>query len=560
MKKRMAPARELHPALLFALLFTFLFIIHGPLLRLPYFWDEAGYYIPAARDLLVTGSLVPETTLSNAHPPLVMGYLALWWKFSGFTPAVTRTAMLLISAFTLLGVYRVSKRVAPTQVAIATTLCTALYPVFFAQSTLAHLDMAAAGFTLWALDAYIADRPVELAIFSSLATLAKETAIIAPFAMLAWEWMCRFRDRRHGTSTCLFATPHWKRSLALLFPIVPLMAWFAYHYVRRGFVFNSIFFQYNVLATLHPVRIAISFLIRAWQIIGYMNMIFLSLAAALAMQMPALSDGKQERPRIALPVQYVLVLLILTYAVVVSVIGGAELARYLLPVIPFFILLCVSTLRRRLRRWKLMVGIVCIGFVVGLFVNPPYGFAPEDNLAYRDYVLLHKFGDGYVDQHYAHERIMTAWPASDEITRPYLGYVRQPMRVVPVDNFSVQEMLNIYPKKSQFDVALVFSTKYQANNFFSQIRAWEKLKTRFFGYHEDLPPDAVAQLLGGRVVTEKRRKGQWIAVIELPQDRDAKLVIPTEGVRPSGGNLRFETRRFTSLPQPTSAADGTNRF
>src|SRR5579864_8214148 len=124
MKKRLAPARELHPALLFALLFTFLFVSHGPLLRLPYFWDEAGYYIPAARDLLVTGSLVPETTLSNAHPPLVMGYLALWWKFSGFTPAVTRTAMLLISAFTLLGVYRVSKRVAPMQVAIAATLCT----------------------------------------------------------------------------------------------------------------------------------------------------------------------------------------------------------------------------------------------------------------------------------------------------------------------------------------------------------------------------------------------------------------------------------------------------
>ena len=528
MKKPAAGARELHPALLFAVLFTFLFITHVPLLRLPYFWDEAGYYIPAARDLLVTGSLVPETTLSNAHPPLVMGYLALWWRLSGFTPAVTRTAMLLISALALLGIYRLSKRVAPAEVAVATTLCTALYPVFFAQSTLAHLDMAAAAFTLWALDAYVADRPVRLGIFFSLATLAKETAIIAPFAILGWEWLCRVRDRRRGTSTCLFPAPSWKRSAALLFPIVPLLVWFAYHYVRRGFVFNSIFFQYNVLATLHPVRILISFLIRTWQTVGYMNMIFLSLAAALAMQMPPLSDVRDERPRIALPVQYVFVLLIVTYAVVMSIIGGAELARYLLPVIPLFILLCVSTLRRRLRRWTLVVGIVCLGFVVGLFVNPPYGFAPEDNLAYRDYVLLHKFGDGYVDQHYAHERVLTAWPASDEITRPYLGYVRQPMSVVPVDNFSLEEMLNVYPKKSQFDVALVFSTKYEASNYFSHLRWWQNLKKRFFGYHEDLPPDAVAQLLGGRVIAQQRRKGQWIAVIELPQEREAKTVIPTE--------------------------------
>ena len=79
----------------FALIFTCLFISHAPLLRLPYFWDEAGYFVPAARDLLLAGSLIPHSTLSNAHPPLLMAWLAFWWKFSGFTPAVTRTAMLL---------------------------------------------------------------------------------------------------------------------------------------------------------------------------------------------------------------------------------------------------------------------------------------------------------------------------------------------------------------------------------------------------------------------------------------------------------------------------------
>ena len=87
----------------FALIFTALFLTHAPLLRLPYFWDEAGYFIPAARDLLLTGSLIPHTTLSNAHPPLLMFWLAFWWKFSAFTPAVTRFAMLLVASFALLG-------------------------------------------------------------------------------------------------------------------------------------------------------------------------------------------------------------------------------------------------------------------------------------------------------------------------------------------------------------------------------------------------------------------------------------------------------------------------
>src|SRR3954471_21568553 len=93
----------------FALIFTALFITHAPLLRLPYFWDEAGYFIPAARDLLLTGSLIPHSTLSNAHPPLLMLWLAGWWKFSGFTPAVTRFAMLLVASFALLGLWRLAR-------------------------------------------------------------------------------------------------------------------------------------------------------------------------------------------------------------------------------------------------------------------------------------------------------------------------------------------------------------------------------------------------------------------------------------------------------------------
>src|SRR5206468_13042055 len=90
----------------FALLFALLLLLHLPLLHLPYFWDEAGYYVPAAYDIYKDAALIPHSTLSNAHPPLVMAYLALAWKIFGSSPVVTHCAMLLISAFGLLGVYR----------------------------------------------------------------------------------------------------------------------------------------------------------------------------------------------------------------------------------------------------------------------------------------------------------------------------------------------------------------------------------------------------------------------------------------------------------------------
>src|SRR5882724_10974322 len=173
--------------LLFAIYFAALMLLHAPLLRLPYFWDEAGYYIPAARDLHLTGALIPHSTPSNAHPPLVMAWLALAWRVAGYSPLVTRTAMLVVAAFSLLGLFRLARFAANLPVAWATTALVALYPAFFTQSSLAHLDLAAAGFTFWGLLAYLEDRPWKHALWFSLAALAKETAILAPLALVVWE-------------------------------------------------------------------------------------------------------------------------------------------------------------------------------------------------------------------------------------------------------------------------------------------------------------------------------------------------------------------------------------
>src|SRR5262245_3056719 len=86
------------------------------LLRVTYCWDEAGYYIPAARDLM-QGSLIPHSTPSNAHPPLILAWLALSWKMLGFHPLATRIAMLLLAAFSLAGFFRLALAVSNIHVA-----------------------------------------------------------------------------------------------------------------------------------------------------------------------------------------------------------------------------------------------------------------------------------------------------------------------------------------------------------------------------------------------------------------------------------------------------------
>jgi hypothetical protein len=519
------PSRGPHPVLVLTLTFAALLALHAPLLRLPYFWDEAGYYVSAARDLLLTGSLIPHSTVSNAHPPLVMAYLALWWKVAGFAPVVTRTAMVLAASFALLGLFRLAVTVANIEVAIATTILTAVYPVFFAQSSLVHLDLAAAGFTLWGLRAYVKGWGWEAAVWFSLASLTKETAILAPLALFAWDVLSPLLPAHDGDR--LRKRQDWN-SARLLVPLLPLAAWYGFHYWRTGFVFgNPEFFRYNVEATLNPLRILLALLVRLWQIAGYFHLLMLTLAALFAMGLPPLRDPDGERPRIALDVQFAMLTMIVAYVFAMALLGGAELARYLLPAVPLVILVCVSTLWRRVRLWRTVAAIVALMFVVGWFINPPYGFAPEDNLAYRDYIRLHQHAEEFLEARYPMARVLTAWPASDELTRPYLGYVTRPMRVVRIEHFAAEQLMSaadLHSEKSRsdFEVALVFSTKYEpAHPLLEHWRLWQEWKARFFDYHRDVPPAAAAQILGGELVYTKTRNGQWVGVIEMEQIVDA---------------------------------------
>src|ERR1700690_1824453 len=167
--------------MIFPVIFVALYASHFTLLALPYYWDEAGYYIPAAWDFFRTGSLLPITTLSPSHPPLESIYLALWWKASGFHPEVTREAVLMVASLGLLGVWRLAIRLAGSAtVAFWTVVLTALYPVWFAQSTLAHGDIFAAACTLWGLVYALPDRerdPWAAALWFGAEALSKEPAV-----------------------------------------------------------------------------------------------------------------------------------------------------------------------------------------------------------------------------------------------------------------------------------------------------------------------------------------------------------------------------------------------
>jgi hypothetical protein len=520
-------------AALLVLLWAALALLHVDLLRLPYFWDEAGYFIPAARDLFLDGSLVPHTTLSNAHPPLLMLWLAGVWKLFGCSVLATRLSMLFLAAVGLLGYYRLALHVANRRIATATLVLSAIYPTIFAQSSLAQLDMGVFALTGWTLFLYLSGRRWTSLALMALAIVTKETSIALPLTLIVWE-LAGFAAARCGRAHGLLRwlprpVSLWKTAMLGL-AILPLAAWYIYHRHVTGYILgNPDYLRYNVGSTLSCSRVALALLIRLFHLTVYMNLLVPVAAALLALRLPPLAENNAERPALGERTWLLLVLVAAAYGAEFSLVGGALLARYLIPVVPLVILLCVAAIWRRVRRWRLVCAVSGGAFLLALVFSPPFGISPEDNLSYGDFVRLHQYAIAYADTHYGASgywtpRILTAWPASDELTRPWLGYTPRTHSVVAIEDFSAGQVA-LAAQRQDYDLVLAFSTKYgSAGSLLYGSSRWQQLLAQYTGYHKDLSPGQIAALLGGHLVWQQRIGGEWAALIALDRAQLAHLV------------------------------------
>ncbi len=495
------------PFQIFALIFVGILVLHISLLRLPFFWDEAGFYVPAAHDFATLHTVIPKTTIDAGHPPLPAAYLALWLSLSGWKPIAARIAMLLLAAFALTNVFLLARRITNFSVALASTIATALYPVFFVQSSLAHADLPATAFALWGIRLSVERRIWTSQLAFSLAVLSKETAVITPIAVAVWEvFLAPDKD-----------TGRFRRAAICLAPLLPLLLWLFYHHHETGRFFgDASFYQYNVGNVLSPLRFILALASRSWQLLGAMGMLALTAATVAAMLFPAVKDDQLERPRIAIPIQLQFALIIVAHLLTFSVVGGALLTRYLLPAFPLVIIIGMSTLRRRVSGWEWPAAVIVIFFVLSLFFDPPYKFAPEDNLTYKDFVELHVQAAQFLTEHEQKATVLTAWPAVDELKYPYLGYVGTPLPTLAIKDFTMEEMVKARRMRGQYQVAYLFSTKYDRPAWFTS-RLWTALNRRYFDFHTDVDPETAAEFLGGNIVFLARRKAEWVAILEMEQ-------------------------------------------
>jgi 4-amino-4-deoxy-L-arabinose transferase-like glycosyltransferase len=411
--------------LVFLVALLALFLLRGEALRTPYFWDEVGYYVPAAVSMYRNNLYpIPETTVPQSYPPLQpLTIVAGWWLF-GLSIVATRIVGFLGAAAAVAVTYLLGREVASREVGLAAAALTLASPVFFGQTGFAQPEVLLALFTVWATLELVRGRMRLHAVAIACLLMTKWTAIISlpAFGLYA---LVTARTWREGVLRQLWYLP----GLAIL------AAWLGFFYSKTGTLTSTdaryarvnLWDNLAVDAFLFRMPIRFEQLFEndlAWLLYGPI------LVAAIVWLPMRAERGTTASAYLLMAAQCAAYLAFLT-------ISGFLLPRYFVPVWPFVAVMGAAALFSLLPRPAATAYVAGAALLMHLCWYGWFpGFHPALLDARTEYMRLidtHVAAARYIEERYPGARVATTWPIVDDLRHPYLGYVTTPVETIPVD-------------------------------------------------------------------------------------------------------------------------------
>jgi hypothetical protein len=338
----------------------------------------------------------------------------------------------------------------------------------------------------------MADRHAAASAACTALVLSKETGALLPLIFI----VALYRD-----------TARSKYAPYYLAPFAALAIWFFALWRATGHLFGDPgFTQYNTIYSLNPVRASVALLRRVY----YLSIADFRWVGSLAIVVASKRSG------IFLTRGWKIVwCFIAAHILLVSLLGGATLERYLLPVLPLVYIAMAEAFHRLRPRWR-SIGVVALGsgLLAGWFVNPPFPFPYENNLALVDFVELHRNTAEFLQKSYPGKAVYTAWPLTQALRDPAFGYVDHPMSTVETSDlhFSTLNALNA----RSVEVLVLYSRTWEPRWGVLQWPAVRKFLSRFYDYEREMTGSEVRQHLGLVSVQRWTQHGQWIEIFARP--------------------------------------------
>jgi hypothetical protein len=334
----------------------------------------------------------------------------------------------------------------------------------------------------------LANRHFAAAAACIASVLSKETGALLPLIF----FVALYRDPARS-----------KYAAYYLAPFAALAIWFVALWHTTGHLFGDPgFTQYNTIYSLNPVRASVALLRRFFYLFISDFRWVGTLAVFLAWKRSAIYATRGWK---------IVWCFIAAHMLLVSLLGGATLERYLLPIIPLVYIAMGAALQLAGPRWRYAgIATLAAGLVTGNFLNPPFPFPYENNLAMADFVDLHRTAARFLERSFPSKTIYTAWPLTQALRDPSFGYVDQAMSAAETSDLHVSTLNALNPQP--VDVLVLYSRTWEPSWGVLQWRPLRDFLSRFYNYEREMNPDEVRQHFGLVPVERWTRRGQWIEI------------------------------------------------
>lgn len=408
--------------LIHVFLFLIIFISKANIINLPYHWDELGAYISpthwlAEGNLLrVLPGLHPPYTFFG-HPPALYLSLAVIYEIFGETIWISH---LFAIGFSFLGVsftYLLANHLFNNRmIAIFASLFLFFTPLYFAQSGMVLGDLPIAAFGVMTVYFMLKKQYIPYLLCSLYLMMTKESSMAIIVAILCYLYYEQKNDR------IVF-----KNIFKYSIPLFVLFAFFLLQKMTTGMMlanpyFNShSFFKYPTFQTiLHNLYNVLKIVFQC------QGRIFMTLLILLTLVIKKKTVWKREFTLFL----FIFILFIGAFSLIYF------LPRYILPTLPYFCIWGAYAVVELVKEVKLqlIIGAIVLIIFIGNFYGTGTVYSSYDSdMQYVDMVVINKKTCKYIENKFSDKKVLSLWPLSVALSKPYLGYVSKPIKVVPIN-------------------------------------------------------------------------------------------------------------------------------
>jgi 4-amino-4-deoxy-L-arabinose transferase-like glycosyltransferase len=388
-----------------------------PQLALPCFWDEGWSYMPAILKMAETGPMLfsdPRyTELFRGHPLLFYDTAALWIMLFGRSFVAMRILPMVISMLLLIVMFRFARKNFGRKTAMIAVGFMLIQSVFLAQSSMMLPEMLLALLSLLTLDAFLSGKKSLYILWATLLLFTKETGIVLTLLCLVIT-ICKFRWRKEPDPFMSFIRSGWH----LFLPLGLIALFFIIQKVIMGWFFfpeHIEMIRFSVPVVFDRLKGYSSFLYIGF---GRNLLTFGALAALIYAVVRKVRIDKKE-----LEIVWILLSFMVIYILFLSI--NFYSPRYLLSVLPVFILLCVFIITRSAES-KPLIGYCAflVLFANNIWFTWNFRQDGDDNLGFADALEVHRQAVGFCDaQQWQQKNLATHFLLRFYLTHPEAGYV-----------------------------------------------------------------------------------------------------------------------------------------